>query len=121
MRSGSLLVVVLAAACIATAVASSATPPPVTQRASGKTLRLAKGGAATLRLSNRWRWSEPRVSNQAIELTPVEYLIDPGFSEWTIDALEAGRATIHSVGRPNCSACALAARSFRITVVVGAG
>jgi hypothetical protein len=121
MRSSSVLVVALAAACLATAVASSATPPPVTQRSSGKTLRLAKGGTATLRLSNRWRWSEPRVSNQAVELTPVEYLIDPGFSEWTIDALKAGRATIHSVGKPNCSTCALRTRSFGITVVVGPG
>ena len=63
-------------------------------------LRLAKGDSATLRLSNRWRWSEPRVSTNAVELTPVEYFVDPGFREWTIDARTSGRATIRSVGKP---------------------
>ena len=56
-----------------------------------------------------------------MELTPVEYFVDPGFREWTIEARGRGNATIRSVGKPNCSTCALATRSFRITVAVGAG
>ena len=92
-----------------------------TQAASGKTFHLAKGGSATLRLSNRWRWSEPKASTRAVVLTPVEYFVDPGFREWTIDARRAGSATIQSVGGPNCSTCALVTRSFRVTVVVAAG
>ena len=119
MRRGPSLAVALVVACIA-AVGASAGSSPITQKSTGKTLRLAKDGTATLRLSNRWRWTEPRVSNDTVELTPVEYLIDPGFREWTIDARKAGRATIGSVGKPNCSTCALATRSFRITVVVAA-
>jgi hypothetical protein len=67
------LVAALAVACIVAVAASSATPPPMTQRSTGKTFRLAKGATLKLRLSNRWRWSDPTVSTQAVELTPVEY------------------------------------------------
>jgi len=114
------LVAALSVACIVAVAASSATPPPMTQRSTGKTFRLAKGDTMKLRLSNRWRWSEPTVSTKAVELTPVAYLIDPGFEEWTIDARKRGRATIRSLGKPNCSTCALATRRFSVTVVVGA-
>ncbi len=110
----------VAVACIVAVAASSATPPPMTQRSTGKTFRLAKGATMSLRLSNRWRWSDPIVSTKAVELTPVAYLIDPGFQEWMIHARKRGSASIRAVGKPNCSTCALATRSFRVTVVVGA-
>jgi hypothetical protein len=113
-------VAALSVACIVAVAASSATPPAMTQRSTGKTFRLARGETMKLRLSNRWRWSDPTVSTEAVELTPVAYLIDPGFQEWTIDARKRGRATIRSVGKPNCSTCALATRTFRVAVVVGA-
>ena len=120
MRRISLLLTALAVGCVAAVAASSAARPPITQAASGKTVRLAKGEDAVLRLSNRWHWSEPQVSSNAVELTPVEYLVDPGFREWTIDARKRGRVTISSLGRPNCSACAHVTRRFVLTVVVGA-
>jgi hypothetical protein len=106
-------------AFIVVAGAASADTPPITQRSTGKTFHLGKGETATLRLSNRWRWTDPFVSTKAVVLTPVEYFVDPGFREWKIDARKVGRATIRSVGKPGCSACALATRSFRVTVVVG--
>ena len=56
------------------------------------------------------------MSSSAVELTPVEYFVDPGFREWTIDARRTGRATIRSIGKPNCSTCAT--RGFHVTVVV---
>ena len=93
---------------------------PITQADSGKTFRLGRASTATLRLSTRWLWSTPRPSSRAIVLTPVEYLIDPGFSEWRIDARARGTATVRAYGRPNCDACTLAARRFRITIVVPA-
>jgi predicted secreted protein len=112
------LLAALAVAAVATVTASSATPRTITERSAGKTFRLAKGGTATLRLSGRWRWSDPRVSSKAVELTPVEYFADPGFREWTIEARKSGRATIRSTGTPNCSACGQALRRFHIRVVV---
>ena len=99
--------------------ASSAGRPPITQAYSGRTIQLTKGRSGPLRLSHRWRWSDPSVSTKAVRLTPVEYFVDPGFSEWTIEARKVGRATIRSVGTPNCSTCALARRHFRVTIVVG--
>jgi hypothetical protein len=114
-------VAALAVACIAAVAASSASPPPITQRSTGQTFRIAKGATATLRLTNRWRWSEPYTSSNAVKLTPVEYLVDPGFREWTIDAQHRGRATIRAFGRPTCTRCPLAIRRFAVTVVVRAG
>lgn len=113
------LLAAVAVAALAAVAASSATPRPITQDASGKTFRLTKGGSATLRLSSRWQWTDPRVSTKAVELTPVEYFADPGFREWTIEARKRGRATIRSAGTPSCTTCALAKRSFHIKVVVG--
>jgi hypothetical protein len=99
-------------------VGASATVPPITQAASGKTFHLAKGESMTLRLTNRWRWSEPRASSSAVDLTPVEYLVNPGFREWTIDARHTGRATIRATGAVGCTRCAVAARRFAVTVIV---
>src|SRR3954447_17079695 len=92
--------------CAPAVSASSAVRPPLTQASSGKTIRLAKGESAILRLSNRWQWGEPRVSSRAVELTPVEYFVNPGFREWTIDGRKRGRATIRSFGAPDCTTCA---------------
>ena len=103
----------------APAIAAAPARAPITQASSGKTFHLAKGQSATLRLSERWRWSEPSVSSRAVALTPVEYFIDPGFKEWTIKARRRGLATIRAYGRPNCSSCGLMTRRFRVTIVVG--
>ena len=115
------LLAALGLAAILVVGASSATRPPITQASSGKTFHLAKGQSATLRLTNRWRWTEPRASSNAVVLTPVEYYVDPGFREWTIDAKHAGRATIRALGGVACIRCTLEARRFAVTVVVGSG
>ena len=109
--------VVAVALAAAPAIAAAPARAPITQASSGKTFHLARGQSATLRLSNRWHWSEPSLSSRAVALTQVEYFIDPGFREWTIKARRRGLATIRSYGRPNCSSCT--ARRFRVTIVVG--
>jgi len=96
---------------------AASTRRPITQADSGKSFRVPRGGEATLRLSNRWHWSDPRASSGAIELTPVEYFVDPGFREWNIAARARGTVTIRAAGTPNCDACT--ARRFRVTIVVG--
>jgi hypothetical protein len=121
MRRISLLLTALALCCATAVDASSTVRPPITQASSGKTVHMAKRENAILRLSNRWHWSEPRVSSNVVELTPVDYFVDPGFREWTIEPRKRGRATIRAFGRPSCSACSLAARRFVLTIVVGAG
>jgi len=119
MRRKSTLFAAVALAALVTVAASSAAGSPITQAASGKVFHLTKGESATLRLSNRWHWSDPDVSTAGVELTPVEYFRDPGFREWTVDANRIGRATIRATGRPRCSTCAM--RHFVVTVVVAAG
>lgn len=111
-------VAALALACIVAAGVASAERPPVTQADSGKTFHLAKGASITLRLSNRWHWSEPHASTKAVELTPVEYFVDPGFREWTIDARRRGVATLRAVGTASCTRCTVAPRRFAVAIVV---
>jgi hypothetical protein len=111
----------LALAAILVVSAASAPKPPITQASTGKTFRVAKGGTMTLRLTNSWRWSEPVASSRAVELTEVNYLVDPGYREWTIDGQHVGRATIRAYGRPKCVHCPGAIRRFAVTVVVGSG
>jgi hypothetical protein len=119
MRRKSTLLAAFALAALVAVGASSAGEAPITQAASGKVFHLKKGQSATLRLGNRWHWSEPDVGTAAVELTPVEYFVDPGFREWTIDAQKIGRTTIRAVGRPNRPT--VATRHFVVTVVVSAG
>ena len=98
----------VSAVALAVAVAAVAAPrPAITQVQSGKSFRIAKSGHATLRLSSRWVWTDPRLSSRVIELTPVEYFVDPGYREWVVDARGHGTATIRSVGRPACTGCTL--------------
>jgi hypothetical protein len=91
---------------LATAIATA----PITQAQSGRTYRVSKGGELTLRLSERWSWTEPRASGRGIELTPVEYFRDPGYLEWRIDAVARGMFTIRALGSP--------ARRFVVTIRV---
>jgi hypothetical protein len=96
------------------ALAAPVLPPPapaiVTQAQSGRTFRLARGREVSLRLAGRWAWTEPRVNGPGLELTPVLYFRDPGFSEWRVAATGRGTFTIRSVGTP--------ARRFVVTIRV---
>lgn len=112
------LVAALGLAAVVAAAASSADRPPITQASSGKTFHLVKGESATLRLTNRWQWSEPHASSDAVELTPVEYFVDPGFREWTIDAQRTGRVTVRATGT-GCTDCVRTSRRLVVTFVVG--
>jgi hypothetical protein len=115
--------VVCAAAVALCATASAATPPPqappmITQAHTGKTFRLAVGRELTLRLSGRWRWSEPQ-AGRGVDLTAVEYFVDPGYQEWRLAAHVRGRVTITANGTPACTACDRPHRRFQLTLVVG--
>jgi predicted secreted protein len=92
--------------------ALAATRPVITERDSGKTFRVSRGHERTLRLSNRYVWTEPRVTGTAIRLIRVNYFVDPGFQEWTIRARTRGTAGISAVGDGDTP------RRFRIRVIV---
>src|SRR4051812_27531206 len=99
-----------------TTLTVNATPAPapmtLTQADSGASMELAKDSTARLRLSHKWHWSEPRAPGGAVELTPVDYVRDPGYDEWTIVPLKKGHTTITATGSPG-------AKRFRVTVRIG--
>jgi hypothetical protein len=94
-------------------LAFGGTRPAITERDTGKTFLVKRGHDLTLRLSNRYRWTEPRVFGKAIRLIPVEYFVDPGFREWTIRGRATGRARISAYGTNEDTR-----RRFRIVVIV---
>jgi predicted secreted protein len=82
----------------APAPAPRAAPRTITEADRGKSFTLSPGSETSLRLSGDYVWSEPTVSGAAVQLTRVDYFRDPGFSEWMVRAVQAGKATIESRG-----------------------
>jgi predicted secreted protein len=110
MRPGLLIAGVVS--LLVTSSAPAATARVITERDSGKTFRIAPGHERTLRLSNRYVWTEPRVTSAAVRLIQVNYFVDPGFQEWTIRARARGTTRISAIGHGE------ARRLFRIRIVV---
>ena len=87
----------------------TAPPPPraapqvITEADGGGSFTLALGSETTLRLSADYTWSEPTVRGDSVELARVDYLQDPGFSEWMVVAARAGTASVTAVGTPACA------------------
>lgn len=106
--------------------AGETTPPPraartITEVDNGKSFTLAPGSETRLRLSGKYEWSEPTVRGDAVELARVDYFQDPGFSEWTVLAVQPGRATIAARGTPACAGekrCPDAPLGFQMEITV---
>ena len=89
---------------------------------SGKTFTVRSGQSATLRLTERYRWTRPRVSGTSVRLVPVN-VRDPGFLEWQVRAGSAGTGRISAVGYGEgggrgCDPGPCSPRLFRVTIVV---
>lgn len=106
--------------------AESAPPPQeapatITEADSGATILLPVGGETSLRLTSEYTWSEPTVRGEAVTLTPVDYIRDPGFSEWIVTAQAPGEAVVAATGEPACAGqegCDDAPRDFQVTITV---
>jgi hypothetical protein len=93
----------------------------ITAADSGRSFTLAAGDETSLRLSSGYVWSEPEVSGSSVELSPVDYFQDPGFSGWLVHAAAPGTATISSLGEPACAGqhgCPDEPLRFRVTITV---
>lgn len=96
-------------------------PQVLTQADSGAAVALPIGGETSLRLSSDWVWSEPVVDGDAVSLAVVNYIQDPGFSEWVVTAVEPGEATIASSGTAACAGqdgCAVGPQDFQVRITV---
>jgi predicted secreted protein len=102
-------------------------PPPleaprtITEADGGESFTLAVGAETALRLSSEYVWSEPTVRGDAVELARVDYLQDPGFSEWLVRALQPGTTTIAAEGTPACAGqegCADEPLGFQVRITV---
>jgi len=114
----------LATLCaVSAAAALASTNPSITTRDNGKTFTVRRGGTLTLRLPERPRWLNPRVSGTAIRLTQVTFVRDPGYREWSVAAHARGTATITVVhyaasSQTGCDPGPCAPRLFRVTIRV---
>ena len=96
-------------------------PQVLTEADSGAAIGLPTGGETSLRLSSDWVWEEPVVDGDAVQLVTVNYLQDPGFSEWVVMAVAPGEATITASGRAACAGedgCADGPQDFQVTITV---
>ena len=89
-------------------------PAAITERDDGESFTLAPGAGISLRLSGDYAWSEPVVDGGAVELSRVDYFQDPGFSEWAVQAVGQGTASIRASG----TAAQGPPLHFRVTIVV---
>jgi predicted secreted protein len=98
-------------------------PAVITAADSGATISLPVGGETSLRLSSDWVWEEPVVDGDAVQLAVVNYIQDPGFSEWVVMAVGSGEATITLSGTAACAGqdgCADAPQDFQVRITVEA-
>lgn len=98
----------------------TASPAPefITEADEGR-FALEPDGSVSLRLSSDWAWDAPVVDGTGVVLTPVDYLVDPGYVEWLVEPVGAGTATLTVAGTPNCgdeAACAPRTVSFQFDI-----
>lgn len=97
-------------------------PEAITEADSGEEIALPVGGETNLRLTSEYVWDEPVVEGDAVTLTRVDYIQDPGFREWVVTAAAAGEATISALGEPACAGqdgCPDESLRFQVRVTVG--
>jgi hypothetical protein len=68
----------------------------------GASVSLTVGEEVPIRLANGWVWDQPVVDGDAVTLTQVDYLVDPGFAEWIIEGARPGLALVTAHGEPDC-------------------
>jgi len=118
------LIATLAASLVGLTCAQAAQAPKVvTLQANGKTLVVRKGAELQLRLTERYRWTVPRVRGTAVRLTRIAFFRDPGYLAWSVAARARGKAVVTAVGysrstEQGCDPGPCSPHLFRVTFVV---
>lgn len=99
----------------------SPAPEVVTELDDGSLYTLGTDQTAALRLTTEdWSWSTPTADGGSIELVPVDYLVDPGFTEWSVEPRSPGETTVTIAGEQVCDDDAgCSTRTVTITFRVG--
>jgi hypothetical protein len=123
MRLSRLPIAFFSAAFTAVTCAQAATAPRVvTLRDSGRTLTARKGAHLELRLPEDDRWIGPRVRGDAVRLTRIQFVRDPGYLAWSVVAAARGTARVTAVGygesSRSCDPGPCAPKLLRVTFVV---
>jgi predicted secreted protein len=91
----------------------------ISETDDGSSVALHQGDEVALRLASDWLWDEPQLSGDAIEITRVDHLVDPGYAEWRLAAATPGEVELTASGEPNCGdAGRCPERTVRIVIEV---
>lgn len=87
---------------------------------TGKRVSLAIGESVSIRLGGPWLWRGPIVDGNAVMVAPVDFLIDPGYSQWAVQGVRAGSARVQITGEADCPtgrdiACVVGPKIFVLT------
>jgi predicted secreted protein len=99
-------------------ISTFATKPVVTEIDGGHCLKLEVGRTAELRLTGTYRWSKPQFSGDAVELIPIAFLRDPGYSAWEVRAIRSGTSAISASGTCVAADCAKLTLALSVTIAV---
>jgi len=102
-----------------------ATPPPagdpLTMADNGRVVRMSVGESVSLQLSPPWTWETPTVRGDAVQVYPLNNIVDSGHQEWIISAVGPGEAVVRSLGDAHCppgAQCILGDKIVEITIQV---
>jgi predicted secreted protein len=99
-------------------ISTLATKPVVTEVDGARCLKLVLGQTVELRLAGNYRWSPPQSSGDAVELIPIAFLRDSGYSAWEVRAMRSGTSAISASGTCLPADCAKPTLAFTVTIVV---
>ena len=73
----------------------------LTERDSGGLWTIALSTSASIRLTNDYLWSAPRIDSDNVELSVIAYESDPGFTEWRLRPRRPGLVSVRFTGELN--------------------
>ena len=73
----------------------------LTERDSGGLWTIALSTSASIRLTNDYLWSAPKIDRDNVELSVIAYESDPGFTEWRLRPKRPGLVSIRFTGELN--------------------
>lgn len=93
----------------------------LTMADNGTVVRMAVGESSRLQLDPPWRWETPTVRGDAVQVYPLNNIMDSGHQEWIIQAVKPGQAKVRAFGDAMCppgTQCFIGDKVVEITIQV---